>query len=366
MAAAGLDVLMLTQQENVEYFSGFQTGHWVSKTFSPAVVLIHARKDPVLVLPDFFTGTARDSSWIQNHTYFSEPHAQPRNVARAIVTALRDLGGSSAAVGLEWGQNLVLHMNLADYHAVRDQLPEVQWTSGASVIWGCRMIKSALEIERLRAITLITERAIAAARSEFHEGMTETAIAKVIIMKGFEAGADGIAFTNIRAGLDRYASADSLPMDRPIRAGEMLILDIGLKLKGYYSDVAYCAHVGPPPAKHKEIWRRVVEAQDTTIASMRPGVGAKDVFRICRGVLADLGSTDMVGHGIGMDVHEPPILAPPDEHALEAGMVFALEPWVYDTTNLGIFCLEELIVITEDGCESLSTLPRDEFWWIAN
>ena len=365
MREHGLEVLMLTQKENVQYFSGFLCGHWSAKTFATAILLIHVTKDPVLVLPDFFAGTARGSSWIQQHAYFTEPHAQPRRSADAIVEAVTALAGPSAVIGLEWGQNLVASWNLADYHKVRERLGAATFKSGEEVVWACRMIKSSREIERLREITAITERAMVEARGQLHAGLTEQDLARTTAASGMRAGADGIAFTNIRSGLERYRMADSVPMDRPIRAGEMVVFDIGLTLRTYTSDIAYNTHIGPPTAKHHDIWRNMIKAQDTALALMRPGVSAREVFEGCHQVLADYGYgrlIDMVGHAIGLDVHEPPILAPYDERTLEPGMVFALEPWVYDIEGLGVFALEEMVVITEDGSQLLSTLPRDEIW----
>ncbi len=367
MSRSGLELLMLTQKENVHYFSGFRCGHWTAKTFSTAVLLIHVSKDPVLVIPDFFAGTARGSSWIAQHAYFVEPHARPRGVAAAVAEAVRGLAGTSPVIGLEWGQNLVSAWNLEDYHAMRELLAGARFTSAAEVLWACRTIKSTREIERLRQITLITERAMVEARDEIRVGMTEAEIAQAVGAAGFRGGADGVAFTNIRAGLERYPSADSVPTDRPVRKGEMLIYDIGLSLRMYMSDIAYSTHIGEPTAKHREVWRNIVKSQDAALAVMRPGARARDVFATCHKVLADYGFghlIDMVGHAIGLDVHEPPILAPYDDGILKPGMVFELEPWVYDVKGLGVFGLEETVVITEDGCELLSTLPRDELWWV--
>lgn len=366
MREHGIDLMILSAKENVQYFSGFLCGHWTAKTFSTAIVLVHASKDPVLVIPDFFAGTARGSSWIAQHAYFPEPHARPRGVGDAVADAVLGLVGPNAVVGLESGQNLVGTWNLADYERIRERLGGMTFKSAAAVLWGCRMIKSPREIERLRTITRITERAMDETRRQIRVGMTEKEIAQATAVAGFKAGADGVAFTNIRAGLDRYPSADSVPMDRPVGLGEMLVNDIGLTLRTYTSDIAYSTHIGKPTAKHVDIWRNIVKAQDMTLSMMRPGVRARDVFETCHKVLADYGFgrlIDMVGHGIGLDVHEPPILAPYDDMVLKPGMVFALEPWVYDVQGLGVFGVEEIVAITEDGNELLSEIPRNDLWY---
>jgi len=156
-----------------------------------------------------------------------------------------------------------------------------------------------------------------------------------------------------------------LPFERGVRLGEMMVYDIGFGLHNYVSDIAYNTHIGPPTDKHHEVWSVIVRAQEVALAAMRPGVSAREVFTVCHKVMADYGFgrlIDMVGHGIGMDVHEPPILAPYDDRILQPGMVFAVEPWIYDTDGIGVFALEEMVAITEDGVDILSTLPRDELW----
>ena len=369
MREHGLDVLLLTQKEIVQYFSGFLSGGWSVQTFAAAILLLHVSKDPVLVIPDIFAATARGSSWIQQHAYYTEPHLRPRGAADAVVDAVIALAGATPRIGLEWGPNLVAAWNLADYHAVRERLGAATFSSAEDVVWDCRMIKSPREIERMREITGITERAMVGARDQVHAGMTEQELARVTVGSATLAGADGIAFTNIRAGVDRYRMSDSVPMARPIRADEMVVFDIALTLRTYAAELACNIHIGEPTAKHREIWRTMTKAQDAALAVMRPGVRAEDVFHQCLQVLNDYGygrpSAYSVGHGIGLSVHEPPVLGPQHHRTLEAGMVFVLGSWIYDIEGLGVFALEEMVAITDDGNQLLSTLPRDELWWTA-
>lgn len=367
MAERGIDVLMLAQRENVEYFSGFLTGHWNSRTFGCAVLLIHVSRDPVLVLPGFFAGTAAGSTWVRDHVYFEEPHARPRDFGHCVLKGIEQLGASTAVVGVESGENLAPAWNMIDRDIVFGGLGGAQVVSGAEVIWGCRMIKSPGEIERMRTLVSWTDQAILHARGLTHAGSTEIDVATWCSMKAFELGADGIAFMNIRAGLPRYPCADSLPVDRPIEHSEILLMDIGIKRLGYSTDVAYIGYTGTPTDEHKRYYDAVIRSHEATLAAIQPGISAKDLFGVGRSVLEEFGDgryLDMIGHGIGMDVHEPPIITPYDDRVLEPGMVFAIEPWIYDTERLGMFCVEEIVVVTEDGYENLSTIDRDEIWAI--
>lgn len=367
MAEQNLDVLLLTQRENIEYFSGFLTGHWNSKLFPPAVLLIHRSQDPILVLPDFFNGTAEGSSWVARRILHAEPHADPRKFPERIVEGITEMGATTGTVGLESGEILTPRWNMLDYEYVRSHLSSATFRSGSEVIWQCRMIKSPREIERMRSITALTDRSIMAVKGAVHVGMTEQQVAQVVFREMIDGGADGYSFMNIRAGLDRYPMADSLPMPRPVAEGEMLLVDVGTNYRSYVTDVAYVAHIGRPTSKHHEIYETVIRAQEAAIAVARPGVKASEVFRTSLRVLEDLHFgklLDMVGHGIGMDPHEPPMLTPYDDRLLEPGMCFAIEPWIYDTANLGFFCVEEIVVVTEDEPVVLSSVPRDELWTV--
>lgn len=363
MRHQGIDVMLLAQRENVEYFSGFLTGHWVSKTFATGVVLLHRDQDPILVIPEFFGGNADKSSWITDRVMFPECHARPRGFADFVVAGIKKLGATTGVIGIESGDNLVGGWNLADYHAVRDSLSGADFRSARDVIWGCRAIKSPAEMDRMRQLVRWTDNAIATAFDNTHEGTTEIEIATWVKRTGVEKGADGTSLVNIRAGLPRYPCADSLPVDRPIENGDILLLDVGLTKQLYQTDVAYVAHVGRPRDEHRRYYDAVIRSHEAVLAALRPGAKVSDVYEAGRKVLADFGEgtyIDMMGHGIGMDMHEPPIITPYDETTIEPGMLFAIEPWLYDVNRLGLFCVEEIVHVTEDGIEILSSIPRND------
>lgn len=363
MRQQGLDVLLLAQRENVEYFSGFITGHWTSKTFATAAVLLPRHGDPVLVIPEFFRGNALRSSWITDHALFPECHAQPRGFADVVIGAIRRLGIATGVVGIESGDNLAGGWNLADFLAVRDGLPGADFRSAQDVIWGCRSIKSAAEVARMRDLLQMTDRAITIAFAQTRAGTTEIEIGEHFLRSGVESGADGTSILNIRAGLARYACTDSLPVARPVEPGDMLLVDVGLTKRGYKTDVAYVAHVGSAPDDQRRYYDAIIRAHEAILTAIRPGVKARDIYEVGRKVLADFGSgqyIDMMGHGIGLDMHEPPIITPYDDRVIKPGMLLAIEPWLYNYSKLGMFCVEEIVHVTQDGVEVLSTIPRDE------
>lgn len=361
MAQAGVDLLVCTQRENVEYFSGFMTDHWLCRSFPTAAVVLAHDRDPVLVIPTFFAGNAEETSWLDDFETFTEPHANPRGFAGALIAAVSRLGGARARIGIEAGPHLIPTWNSSDHAAFTNAFADHDIVEGGEVIWGCRTIKSDAEIERIRWLAEATSTAISTARKEFRPGMTELDVATALNRAAVDTGAGGLKHVNIRAGLDRYKMADTLPQDRPIRDGEMLLVDVGCGYRSYLTDMAYISHIGHASDRHHQEYATIIAAQNAGLAALRPGVPACDVYRAVLDVLAEssLRTIDMCGHGIGLDVHEPPMLTPHDDMLIEAGMVFALEPWLYDTDGMGYFCVEEQVLVTADGAEVLSCVDRD-------
>jgi Xaa-Pro aminopeptidase len=367
MRKEGLDLLLLSGRENVEYLGGFICGHWNVKGFPPAVVLVPQQGAPVLVLPAFLAGTARGSSWIADVRTHANTHSKPRDFPRLVVETIASLGTTSGRIGLEAGDELMPHLAIPDYEYIKAHLPKAELTSAAGVLWGLRMIKSAREIVLMEELMGMTNRALRALMPQIRSGMTELEVSHRLKAAVLAEGAEGHNFLNIRAGKGRYAMADSVPLDNPLRPGDMLILDTGVVHRSYKTDVAYVGHVGAPSQEHRDVYKTAVEALDAALAAIKPGVSVAEVWRASDKVLRRLGfgrTLDMVGHGVGMDTHEPPVLSDEGHEVLEEGMVLAVEPWFYDTDGLGVFAIEEMVVVTRNGHRNLSDVPRDDLWVI--
>lgn len=364
MRDLGLDVMVLTSVENVEYFSGLQVlqnRDWVTKTFPGSALVIHQSKDPVMLIPEFLKGTAFSTSWIENLALFSDPHANPRQFSKLLVDTVRKLGGKSPTVGIESGTHLAPSWNLDDYAYFRAQLEDCDVRSAADVIWGTRMIKSPRELDRIRWLTKITDSALNTVLDNLAVGQTEIELGNTLAVEMMNLGAQGTSFRNIRAGADRYHCSDSLPQNRPIDTGDVLIIDTGAMYNSYGTDVAYTAHIGTATARHHQVYDVVVRAQDAAIEKCRPGVEAREVFLAAARIIEESGldGLDMIGHGIGMDLHEPVMLTPHNRELLQTGMVLSVEPWLYETSGIGVFALEEHIVVTDDVPEVISTVERN-------
>lgn len=365
MLEAGIDLLLLTQRQNIVYFTGLQSGHWVVQKLPTALLLVSCRQDPVLIIPAHFASTVRGTTWVEHLEFFADPRDPSRSVSTVVSQAILQLAGPAAVIGLELGDSLVPRWDLADYQAIRDAIPEATFTAGADVIWSCRMVKSRLEIDRLRAVARLTERAMLAVRDELREGMTEREIATRLAVNAFDLGADDVVLSAIRCGRDRYSMADSLPTDRPIGPNEMLILHPGFAMRSYVSALSHHTYVGRPTRQHREAWATIVRVQEAVLEALHPGATARDAFDASHRIMVECGwgaVAGPAGHGIGLDLVEPPYLVATDDRPLQPGMVLALESWIFDAQGLGVLGLGEMAVVTDDGAELLTGLSRDELW----
>jgi Xaa-Pro aminopeptidase len=233
------------------------------------------------------------------------------------------------------------------------------------------MIKSAREIELLRRSAEITNRAQEKLRDYAHPGMSELEVGRFIRLAQIEAGGSYLdrLFLNMRsAGPDRFNMTDSLPQDRPINEGEILIIDAGIYRENYPSDTARCMSVGEPTTFQRDVYAKVIEALDAALAEVRAGTPASAVYNAVRKVYDAARfpvHVDMVGHGLGLDIHEPPMLSPLNDYPLQANMVICVEPWVTLPEQQTVLTVEDTFVVTEDGCEQLTLRNADELWVIS-
>jgi Xaa-Pro aminopeptidase len=370
MRERGLDLLLVTARENVVYFSGYSSMAWVQKGVVPAVVLLAAKvEEPVMVLPDFWLGTAEKTTWLRDFVLHRGSHSDPFDFANLVVRVIEERGWSNGRIGYEAGAEMLMGMPLDQWEHLRGQLATADWVDGSEVIWGARMIKSEREIDRLRRAAVATNRAQEALREHVRVGMNELEAGAFLrrAMIQDDCGEEDRLFLNFRAGPDRYSMTDTYPKDRRLRRGDILVVDAGILLEGYASDTARVMSIGQPSELHASVYETVVEARTQALDELRAGVPASSLYRAVRSAFDDAGlpvHIDMVGHGIGLDVHEPPMLSPINETPLEENMVVCIEPWVTLPNDQGVLVIEDTFLVKAGGYEEL-TLPNASELWVA-
>jgi Xaa-Pro dipeptidase len=225
-----------------------------------------------------------------------------------------------------------------------------------------------MEIGYMRQAVQFAERALTATLPKIRAGMTEREIAAELVVQTLRAGSDAdLPFAPIVASGPNSALPHAFVTDRVLQPGDLLTLDWGAATRGYFADLTRTFAVGVAGGGEidpelKKIYELVKGANAAGKAAARPGVTCASVDAAARKVIADGGYgeffTHRVGHGLGLEGHEDPSMHGRNEMPLEAGMTFTVEPGIYLPGKGGVR-IEDDVVVTADGCESLSTYPRE-------
>jgi Xaa-Pro dipeptidase len=319
----------------------------------PIVAFFPIRGRPAVLLPELERGRAVEMAGegVDFYPYSDEAGFDP---AFARVTEGLGLGGKRVAVE-------DLHMRVLELRALQSAAPGSAFVSLEKTVPGLRMIKDRDEIEAMRAAIAITEQALHTCSTWMRIGLTERQIAERLTREMLNAGADGIAFMIVVAG-PNGADPHAGPSDRPLQPGDLMTIDCGAVLDGYIADITRTWAVGQVVGELRQVYEVVRQANAAGRAAARPGVAAQEVDRAVRKVIADAGYGEFffhrTGHGLGIETHEPPYIVEGNQQLLEPGMVFTVEPGVY-LPEVGGVRIEDDVVITEDGAESLTVFPRE-------
>jgi Xaa-Pro aminopeptidase len=224
-----------------------------------------------------------------------------------------------------------------------------------------RMVKSAEELEAIRQSVQTNSKALEASLGSLKSGMSETELAAEIDYQMRRLGAEKTSFDTIVASGARSALPHARPTRTVIQPG-VLLIDMGALENGYSSDMTRTFSVGAASKQVRNLYRAVLEAQMAAIDAVRPGVKAAAIDRVARNVLKAHGLEKefmhSTGHGLGLEIHEPPKLGKREKLRLEAGMAITIEPGAY-VENVGGVRIEDTVVVTANGCEVLTPTPKD-------
>ncbi|MGA9568337.1 MAG: Xaa-Pro peptidase family protein [Candidatus Korobacteraceae bacterium] len=265
---------------------------------------------------------------------------------------------SSAAIGFE--SDLTTVSTAAQMKELVHR--RIEWKATSGLIMRQRMIKDADELKLIREAVKLGAKVYQQAAKSIHPGASEVEVAGKLEFAARRAGADGMSFETIVAAGKRGALPHGRATGQPIPRRGFVVVDSGVILRGYCSDMTRTVHVGSVGRVEREWYNAVLEAQLVGIAAVRPGVAAGQVDDAARSVLRkaklDRYFTHSTGHGVGLEIHEPPRLGKKQTERLAPGMVITIEPGIYVPGKGGIR-IEDMVVVTENGCEVLTPVTKE-------
>jgi Xaa-Pro aminopeptidase len=344
----GLHAILLSRSANKRYFSGFRLGFGEEATSGYSGSLL-VTSDAQLILADSrYTEQARsEAPGFELVTTIGPLEAElPALLERHAIEAL----------GLE--AQIVPH---ATWAALAAAAPRTELHQVDDELVPLRIIKSAAEIASLQAACSLTDACFAHLVDFIRPGMTERQVAWELETFFRMNGADGLAFEPIVLAGARAAMPHGRASDASIESGNVLLIDFGCAVDGYRSDMTRTLLVGDVPDEIRGYHEAVREAQALAIDALTPGVDGREVDGIARRRVEAAGVEPFghgLGHGIGLETHEPPRLRRTESYTLEAGMVFSIEPGIYLPGVTGVR-IEDIVVLEESGPRLLTTSPRE-------
>jgi Xaa-Pro dipeptidase len=370
MAARDLDAVLVTGKENVIYFSGLETVGWDSK-HRPLGLLVPADGEPVLVIPESLAYVAEATSWVDDRRLWGgfKRTGIPTDPVAAIADAITALGLQKGRLGLELGYGTRLAMSQADYLQLAGLLNGAQLVDSADAIWALRMIKSPAEIAVMREVCVHTCEAFRVGFEAMRGGMTERELAGIIFAEMASRTKYRPGFLGIRSGRAKYRMMNVPPFDKPLEPGDLVVVDGGAIVKDYWCDMMRMASIGEPTPEQRRFFDVDLEAQRAAMAAVKPGARVSEPCQAALDVIVDAGlgehapSLERVGHGLGLEVHEPPSLALGGSAVIEPGMILTVEPIFSDLPDfaIGNFAMEQILLVTETGTDLLTPFT-DELW----
>ena len=338
-----LDALLVTDERNVTYLTGF--------TGDSSYLLVGRDRELLITDRRYTQQLEEECPGLELAT--RGPGSNVINFTAETVAKL-----SLPSLGIEADA-----LTVAAYEKFREAMKTTRWANTSGLVESLREIKDSGEIAEIREAIQIAERAFAVIRASLRPGRTEKEVADELEYQIRLFGGVCGAFPSIIGVGPRAA----LPHGRPARNSRIgdfafVLIDWGARGRLYHSDLTRVLVTGKLSPQLQQTYGVVLNAQRAAIAAIRPGAIMKEVDGIARKVITDAGLGDAfghsLGHGIGLAVHELPRLAPDQDRPLAAGMVVTVEPGVYFPEWGGVR-IEDDVLVTEGGCEVLTSVPKE-------
>lgn len=344
-----IDAALITNPDNIFYVSGFR-----SEPHERLLgVVIFQEKEPFVICPAMEMNDVKAAGWEYGVIGYKDTDNAFEFLEHAMMERLSELN----VLALEKE-----HMTVARFEVLQQRFPCAQFAKLDPELADYRLIKSEEELSYLRKAAELADYAIAVGCKEIKEGRTELEIMQAVEQAVKQKGAEKMSFDTIVLSGAKTASPHGIPGPRAVQKGDFILFDLGVVYKGYCSDITRTVALGEPSEEMCAIYETVRKAQQAAVDIVRPGVLAKEVDLAARSVIEEAGYGELfphrIGHGLGISVHEYPSITSESDLPLQQGMVFTIEPGIYDPAVTGVR-IEDDVLVTEDGVEVLTKFPKE-------
>src|SRR5215510_435180 len=348
MKDLGLDAVLSISPENFAYVTGFLSPTAPLMRWRHAMALVTADAATALVVVDMEANTIRSKA--PKGTEIAVWREFNFDAMQVLADLLRKHGLASGHIGIEMD-----YLPAGDLAALEKLLPDAQFIAAQNLLARLRQIKTPTEIDILRRLSRIADKAITDAYHSVRAGASELDLAAALTRRVYEQGAEYFKLMIVATG-ERSVFPNVGPTSRVLKPGDICRVEIFPIIGGYHAGVCRTAAVGAPPPEAERIWANLTACKHLLLDAIKPGASSRAIYQLYLDKVGELGlpPISFIGHGIGLGLHEDPYLGPTADRTLEAGMVLGIEPLIYETGFGFGMQNKDMVLVTPGGCELLS------------
>ena len=353
-----IDAIVITSPANFRYFSGLDSNFWESPT-RPWFLII-SKNGKIKALVPSIGLSAIESTFIKDIEVWQSPN--PKDEGTSLLKKIIKTFPKNSNIGFELGMETFLRMSIKEFLKIKKDLQEYNFIDSTNIVWSLRKIKSDLEIKNIEKICSITSKVFNNLINKISLGMSEREIATIFKKDLINNGVDYIMYLSCASGINGYNQIICNPSEKKIGDGDILIIDTGSTLNGYYCDFDRNFGFGNINQKSLDAYNKLWDATEKTLEIIKPGISCKEVYEsLSKNLFSSnvKNSVGRMGHGFGLQLTEPPSIMIDDNTILEKNMILALEPSIEIENDL-ILVHEENILITQNGNRLLSSRTPKE------
>ena len=354
-----LDGILLTTPQNIRYFTGYDSQFWESPT-RPWFVIVPLSGKPIAIVPEI-GASEFNKTWLDEIKTWPSPRPEDEGIS-LLKSNLENLKKTFGQIGLELGSEIALRMPVRDFIELKE-IVNTNLVDGSDAIWDMRMIKTNEEIKKIKFICSIASDAYNALPSALSIGNTEREAVHKLKMDILNRGADSVPFMPGISGKGGVPQIVCGPTDRILDDGDILFIDTGSTFDGYFCDFDRNYAFGKVTSDVEKVYHVLWQATEVGIKTAIPGATTNDIFNAMNKIIQDNGAignnVGRLGHGLGLQLTEPPSHRYGDKTIIKENMVLTIEP-AMEYAPGKMLVHEENIIIQKDGAELITKRAPQE------